>query len=724
MNILLLLLSGAIIEGRVWDAGTHNPLPQVNVYLEDTDFGTVTDEKGRYRIENIPEGRYVLVFSMIGYKEERVNIELKSEEKKRVDRKLSLKPIGLKEVRVTARRAEFEEEARPSIYTLRTREFEFTPTFIESDLFRILQAIPGVVATSDFSSALYVRGGGPDQNIVLFDDAEVYMPFHLGGLFSTFDLDAIESARFLTGGFPARYGGRLSSVLEVESKVSKSKGLSGAMELGVLATSLRVGSPFFLFSFRHTYFDKTLKLLNIDFPYHFYDGQGSIRVEPFKNTILRGSGFISGDVFSYNLEGFDIDFDWYNRVASLTLKQILGEKRYLNFNLSYTNFEANLRMANVLKVCNRINQCKTRGEGVWVFDKHRLTVGLEGQVGGFDYDLERPIILYLNVHNHHNSYAGIYISDRLKPSRRWVFEPGLRWDFYYVDYPDTLHRTYIVPSPRFSAKYFLSGNTALTLATGRFNQFIAVTLPEWGMLPTYFWIPIYGSFKPQSCYHIISGIEKISEKGEMKVEIYYKPMQSLLVFNDYLDPLNIPNTLFLSASGKAYGLDILLKRDVGDWIGWISYSLEFSKFERDGKEYPTSFDRRHSLNIVGGYRFGKGWRVSLKFNIGTGLPYTPIVARFARYYWEPITGEYRYLWWSIPGEKNSVRYPTYHRLDISLSKSFSIGWGEFKVCLEIINLYNHKNIFFYYYDYSVTPPLKKAMYQLPLFPSIKIEGSF
>lgn len=724
MNVLLFLLLGATIEGRVWDTKTQKPLPSVNIYLKNTDLGTVTDEKGRYRIDNIPEGRYILVFSMIGYKEERVNIRLKLEERRIINRGLYLKPIGLKEVRVTARRAEFEQEARPSIYTLRTKEFEFTPTFIESDLFRTLQAIPGVVATSDFSSALYVRGGGPDQNIVLFDDAEVYMPFHLGGLFSTFDLDAIESARFLTGGFPARYGGRLSSVLEVESKVSEGKGVSKGVELSGLAASLKFGSPFCLFSFRHTYFDKTLKLFNIDFPYHFYDGQGSIKLKPFKNIILKGSGFISGDIFSYNFEEFNINFDWYNRIASLILKQILGEKKYINFNLSYTNFEANLRMANVVRVSNGINQYKARAEGVWFLDRHKLTFGLEGQTGGFDYDLERPIILYLNVHNHHSSYGGMYLSDRIKPSKKWVLEPGLRWDFYYIDYPDTLHKTYALPSPRFSIKYFLTENTALTLATGKFNQFIAVTLPEWGMLPTYFWIPIYGSFKPQSCYHIISGIERISERGEMKIETYYKPMQNLLVFNDYLDPLNIPNTLFLSASGKAYGLDILLKRDIGNWVGWISYSLEFSKFEREGKEYPTSFDRRHSLNIVGGYKLSKGWKASLKFNIGTGLPYTPIVARFARYFWDPIKGEYRYLWWSIPGEKNSVRYPAYHRMDISLSKRFSIRWGEFKISLSLINLYNHKNIFFYYYDYSVTPPLKKAIYQLPIFPSIKIEGRF
>lgn len=746
MTGMILLLLGATIQGKVTEFATSEPIAGVDVYLEGTDYATYTDGTGYYRLSEIPPGFYTLTVSLIGYKSAHRDVNIKSDvDKPRIDIALQSAPITVGEVEVSSRRAEFEQEVTISSYRIDLEDVKSAPVIFDQDLFRTLMTLPGVTFTSDFNAALYVRGGSPDQNLILLDNMILYNPFHLGGFFSTFMLDAVGSVEFLTGGFPVSYGNRLSAVLAVES--ASPMPLGGYLSTSLLATEGamwgRAGQFGGIVTARRTYFDQIIPLiLDFRFPYHFEDVHAVGVWEPSQRTRIGLTAFYTNDRLDLTGENIPIELGWNNQQVSVRLVQDVGEDWLAQVWLGWSRYGADMSMSDLVSMDDRIDDFSTRACMVRIRQRSTFEFGGEWSYLRFIYNTDAEPFAVYDIDGRPQTGAG-YLSWKYKPSEKFLLQAGTRLTYYYALYPDssfdtvtqvpllmdttidTLENFYLEPEARVSAKYFLTSDDAINLSVGNYFQNLAMLLPEGGRIPTNFWIPVFGKYEPQQALHFIAGYEHIfADDSRARIEPYYKHYLNLLAFNEALDISDVDENMFSSGGGRAYGVDFSIEKLSGHLTGWISYSLAFSRFISDTAEFYTSFDRRHSLNVVASYRFDHDWRLNANFTFATGMPYAGTLGRYRVWYWDPVWQDWRYEWYTIEADRNTLRFPAYHRLDIGGSKKWRFRWGELTVRADVINIYNHKNVLLYYYDLSNEPPTQERVTMIPIFPSVGVEVRF
>jgi len=733
--ILLLLSSlsrGAIVRGFVWEKGTKEPLIGCNVYLEGTGFGSATNKEGYYVISGVKEGTYKIVFSYVGYKEISKILSFLKDTLITLNVELEREIIKLPEIKISAQRSEFKEEVKGSAIKITPPEFKSFPHFLEADIIRSLQSLPGVITANDFSAALYVRGGAADQNLILLDGVNVYNPFHIGGLFSVFDLSALKSALFLTGGFPAEYGGRLSSVLDIDVKEGNKERYQGELGLSLLASKFLTEGPIpmlkkknssFLFSFRRTYFDKLLPLFKINFPYYFYDGHLKTNVEISPKTKIFFSGFFNFDVFDYGFHKTRIYFDWGNRTGSIFFRHLFTPQLFTKTYLTFSRYFYNIDIAEgLIWVKDWVNELSLKGEGIYYLrPNNELKFGLEGRMNQFTYDANIQGFSF-DIKGK-PEYFSLYLANKWKLNK-FLLQPGLRMDNSFVSYKGQV--SYYQLNPVIGIKYFLKEDLAGKVSLGRYSQFITALLPEFQPVPfLYVWVPTFGPYEPQIAYHFILGLEKfLGEEIFSSIEWYYKSYERLYEMNERADPLLIEETILKEGKGKSFGFDFLFRKDLGNLTGWFSYSFSWVKVKFGNKSYFPFYDRRHNLNLLGGYSFPRGFRLSGRVAFYSGNPYTQPIGRYRYWYWRYRYEKWHFFWSEIPGEKNNARYPPYLRIDLGLEKEWKVKNTNLITRLEIINLLNRKNLLFYYYDYEKDPPVKKGFYMLPIFPSLSFEWHF
>ncbi|MEO0086093.1 MAG: TonB-dependent receptor, partial [candidate division WOR-3 bacterium] len=343
LTALCLLVTGAsaaVISGYTREATTGEPLAFVNVYLKDGSLGTVSDRTGYYLLANVPAGRQQVSFSMVGYQTLDTTLVFSPDRPLRFDARLKPEPIQVGEVTVSAQRQRFNREIDLGVRRLDTRDLQIAPGFIEQDLFKSLQLLPGVVSISDLASALYVRGGSPDQNAVLLDGVPIYNPYHLGGLFSTFNLDAINAAELNSGAFPAQFGGGVSSVLDVEMREGNTERYTGKWDLGLLTTKGVFEGPLpkgsFLVAGRRTYIDaltwtigRLFRHPEYHLPYYFYDLQAKANFDISDRDRLTISGFIGDDIINIADSTDEVDFRWGNYTLAARHRHIFSPQLLL-----------------------------------------------------------------------------------------------------------------------------------------------------------------------------------------------------------------------------------------------------------------------------------------------------------------------------------------------------------------------------------------------------------
>ncbi|MBN2378253.1 TonB-dependent receptor [candidate division WOR-3 bacterium] len=719
---------------------TEDPLFGCNVYLEGTQLGAPTESNGYYRITNVPRGNYTLVFSMIGFQTITKEITV-GEDNVRVDASLKTEAVDVPGVVVNPRRTEFTEEVTTSAFRIDKELMMRSPAMLETDLFRMLLALPGVTFVSDFTSALYVRGGSPDQNLILLDNMALYNPFHFGGFLSTFMVDAVNDVEFLTGGFPAEYGNRLSSVLNVRSAAAEHSG--GYISSSLLATEGalwgRAGDFSGILTARRTYFDKIIPLIfDFEFPYHFYDIHAVGTWEATPKTRIEATYFRTQDRLDLGEENIPLEFGWGNQLASVRLFQGMSEDWRCATWLGWSHYTAHLALSDFLEESDTIDDFTLKAEFVRDREASTTRFGVEGTYMKFIYKTDAEPFATYDIDGR-PEYGAAYASWKWKPNPLFLLQVGVRFSLYNAVYPDTLRDSLtgdmtgidtlalLAPEPelRVSAKYFVTPDDAFNCAVGNFYQNLAMILPEGGRIPTNFWIPVFGRYDPQQAIHFILGYEHLFADGSrIRVEPYYKHYFNLLAFNEEVDISDVDENIFSQGRGRAWGVDFGLDKLTGKLTGWISYTLAFSRFISDTAEFYTSFDRRHSFNVVSSYDLGKGWFVNAKFTFASGMPYAGTLGRYRMWYWDPIRQEWRYQWMTIEADRNELRFPPYHRLDIGASKKWVFKWGEMTVRADVVNVYNHKNVLLYYYDMSNEPPVQNKVSMIPIFPSLGIEVRF
>jgi len=676
------------ISGFVRDNATGEPLSYVNVFvvIGDSYKGSATNQDGYYVISNLFPGEYNVNASIIGYKMTTNKVTLASDEKLRLDFRLNVSALEGQEVNVSAERIKFQQSIESSQISLDLREINTVPGFIEADVFRTLQMLPGVQSGGDFSSALYVRGSTPDQNLIMLDGITIYNPYHLGGIFSTFNTDAIKEADFHAGGFPARYGGRMGAILNVINREGNTEKITGSGNISLVTGKALIEGPLpkwkgikgsWLLSGRRTYFDQFINLVTGtkgQFPYFFYDYQFKTNLDINQNhrlTYTRFYGddilrFSSSDQSSNNIGGtskntYGVDWPWGNHTNGLTwrwivspsivAKTFLSSSRYrYDFDFYFdtketyidndSTFQNNLAFDVVYKDIIKDRTLET--EIIWkANDIHTVTSGF--QIKNINFELVNKFIITtldttftekpLDMRNKTRELAA-YIQDKWSVTNNLKLQGGLRLAHY------NLHDTLYV-EPRIGMKYNFSSDMSFKINWGRYHQFlITANDPDENFRLIDLWLGVPEDKPASVSDHTILGFEYFSPDDILfRVETYYKDFDNLLslkqedVYTENEDDVQTTTmNEFWDTDAYAYGLELLAKKTSGKIKGWIGYTYAKTfNYTPPNGWYAPNHDRTHTLNIVSTIELPKWVSDNLEMNASltasSGNPYTPIKGR-------------------------------------------------------------------------------------------------
>ena len=576
------------ISGFVRDDTSGEPISYANVFLSNSTLGAATNQDGYFVISNIPVGKYELNATMIGYGIFKQNIELSEGQPIRLDIRLNEEIIQTTEVLVTAERQKFERSMESSQISLDIREINSAPAFIEPDVFRTLQMLPGVQTTSDFSSALYVRGSTPDQNLIMLDGIAVYNPYHLGGIFSTFNTDAIKEADFHAGGFPARYGGRMGAILNVLNREGNTRKVKGSANISLISSKGLIEGPLpswrgmkgsWMISGRRTYFDTVIDALKIpigqridgsdiyfQFPYYFYDYQVKINVDIDQDHRLTYSRFYGDDIVDFSFEetlessgtnvnvrsetGFGVKWPWGNHTNGLTWRWIIApdlvaktffsHSRYrFDFELSaqdrntytYTDSTIELFSDVTFRAFDIIKDNTIETALTWqAAQDHTVTGGF--QVKDVNFDLGLDISIATQDTSLDFSLLSLVNNTReiaIFAQDKWDFSEKLKFQFGLRSTHYNLHNN-IYFDPRLSMKYHYSKDIAFKLNWGLYHQFLTTANnQDENLRLVELWLGIPKDKPASVAQHIISGLEYMSPKNIFyRLEVYHKDFDNLL----------------------------------------------------------------------------------------------------------------------------------------------------------------------------------------------------
>ncbi len=760
------------IQGRVRDEGGV-PVPVVLVRLfrpgsERLVRGAESNHLGFYRLDPVPPGRYVLEVGRLGYGTQSREVEVGPGQRLDQDFFLSFAPVALEGISVEAERSRerirFEEQAGLTVRELAGPEIKAIPGLVEADPLRAVDMLPGVVTISDFSSAFNVRGGSADQNLILLDGIPIFNPTHLGGFFSVFNGDMVERAELRSGGFPARFGGRVSSVLDVKTDPGDgSFRMDGGVSLLATRVALGGGLPQgaadgigfrdvrWRVSGRRSYFDQLLRPV-LDFPYHLMDFQGILEGWTAGGSRVSVSAYTGRDVL--DLTSLDpasfplrIDWDWGNDLLGVRWTRPLQDGGWWELRSGFSRFTSGLAFPDFddTEIRSAIQQGSLEGD-LEIRPASSLTLGIGGGARRFGYDnlLATGGTQFLAGAGKGTEVFS-YLQGEWRPGPRWIVEAGARLDRWTPSEGDDL----LVASPRLSAKRFFSGSRwAVKGAMGRYTQFLHSIRDEELPVGLDVWV-LAGHQVP----HVVSDQVQVGFEGYpaegwfLSVEGYARGFDGVIT-NNFGDDPNDPSDDYLPGTGSSYGLDLLLRHTGRETSGWLAVSLlrarrSFPDF-LSGLDpapmitYPPVFDRRLDVDLVFRRDLGRDMELGFRWNFGTGLPYTrplgayfylaPRVTAGAGLDWDPGgdepggvgSGAYGVLL----GDRNGARYPTRHRLDVSLRWELERPWGRMTPYASVLNVYDRRNVLFYFYQYDRDPPVRTGISMFPFLPTVGLEVSF
>ncbi|MCO4098059.1 MAG: TonB-dependent receptor [Gemmatimonas sp.] len=736
-----------MLEGRVVEAATASPVGSATVVLRGTRVGTVANDDGRFVLGGLPAGSARIVVGRLGYRTDTLTVTIRSGDTTRLTVRLQPATAALQTVKVAAaatERDQFRLSGSPSVVSVRGETLKRVPVIGEPDVLRVVQLLPGVVATNDFTAGYNVRGGESDQNLVLLDGYPIYNPFHLGGLFGTFIDETVAEFELLPGGIPARYGSRLSSVLSVVPKAEARSGVHGAASVSVLASTLSLGGTVrgttsWNVAARRTYADRFVSLLSDrQLPYYFTDMQAHVRHQLRGGGTLSATAYRGSDVLDASLEAFGdssqagggrILFDWGNTLLGVAYTQPLGarwggDSTRVMQRLSWTGFNTTLDLGDgSLRFVNTLGDSRAWGELSRWRGTHETLVGYEWSGLRTRYDInaaasDDPILAV----GQRPSAASVYVDHTVRGART-VTRVGMRGE--------TVTGTgWTGLSPRLSFKWFATPNRAFTVAAGRTTQWTPALRNEQAPIRIFdFWLTADRNTPVASAWQGSAGGEQwFGGSRFVRLEGWIKRYGSLPSSNLFNDP-DVLGDEFIVTTGTSYGADVLVRQLERERVsGWIAYSYAVSWRDGvDGRFAPVQ-DRRHNLNVVTSYRPGGVWSYGIRLGVGTGTPFTDVVGQLVRRRYDPITnsfstGNQDVSREPIGGVRNGARFPLFQRMDVSVTRT-KPGKRTWAPYFSIVNAYNARNVFTYFFDYSDNPPTRTAISQFPFIPTAGVSVSW
>ena len=754
IGLLLSVLSPALfaqqftLSGYVKDAENGEALIGARIFVESLAIGTLSNEYGFYSL-SVPGDSVEVTFSYIGYNKTVLPLRLTADS----TFNLEMKPTMMEEVVIMANSlTEKLNSTQMSVNEVTAAEAKAIPAlFGEVDIIKVLQLKPGVQSGGEGFSGLYVRGGGPDQNLVLLDDAPVYNPSHLFGLFSTFNTDAIKNVKLYKGGFPSEYGGKLSSVLDIRMNEGNRKKFSAAGGLGLISSRLTVEGPIvkdkssFMISGRRTYFDIITREINkinarkerdvTPIPdYFFYDLNAKINYDLGPNDQLYLSGYLGRDVFGFANEDFAADFTWGNATATLRWNHVFSPKVFMKTAFTFSDY--NYEIKNQFSVFSA-----ELGSGIRDYNgradiyitpnpKHNIKVGLSAihhqfEIGRFQATInsDDPNGEDFNFETGNNltgNEFGTYYSHEYIANPRLTMNGGLRLSgFEYKG------KWYGGLEPRLAGKFSVTDKITAKASYTRMYQYLHMVSNSGASLPTDIWYPSTSLIRPQVGDQVAGGMSfLLGKKYLLTTEGYYKWMGRQIDFRDGAQIFVNPNLEqeFVFGRGYGYGGELYLEKKSGSLTGWIGYTLSWSwrEFEAisNGNRFHPRYDRRHDISVVLTQKLGKRWRLTGLFVYGTGNA----VSLPVKWYWTQdnlIDRNPNII--PVYTERNGFRMPAYHRADFGVVYDFLPKWGNADLTLSVYNVYNRRNAFFIYIDTEEDAdgvPIGFQGKQVSLFPTI------
>jgi hypothetical protein len=746
------------IRGFLYEKETGEPIIFTGVIIQGTTLGAQTDVNGYFSITRVPAGKLNLLVTYLGYDTLTQEVEIKEGEI--VTRKLYMQKssVKLKDLVISAEKKEAQTEVRTSVTKISPKEIKQVPAVGgDADLAQYLQVLPGVVFTGDQGGQLYIRGGAPIQNKVLLDGAVIYNPFHSIGLFSVFDADIIRNADIYTGGFNAEYGGRISSIMDITTRDGNKKRLAGKVGASPFGAKLMLEGPLkkskdddgssssFLLSAKNSYLTQTSKLFytyvdTAGLPFNFNDLYGKVSFNSPNGSKLNLFGFNFNDKVKYR--GVS-DLLWNSYGGGGNFIVIPGGSPILiKGNFSYSDYKISLEEANNQPRTSKINGFNMGLNFTYFINKNELNYGLE--VLGFktDFSFSNNNI---NVSQTENTteIAGYFKYKII--AGKLVIDPGFRMHYYA-----SLNN--FSPEPRLGLKYNVNDIFRIKFAGGMYSQNLISANSDRDVVNLFYGFlsgpsNLQSTFrdedgnvrdvthKLQKSNHYIGGVEiDLGSRITLNVESYLKQFTQLTninrnkLFDDTGENSSRPDSLkkdYIIETGRARGLDFLLKYDYKKVYVWLVYSLTYVDRWDGSRTYAPHFDRRHNVNLVFSYQFGKGlnWELDVRWNFGSGFPFTRTQGFFENLdFGQGINTTYptdNGQLGIIYGQLNDSRLPTYHRLDFNLKRKFAIGEnGLLEVNMGATNLYNRDNIFY------INRVSGEKILQLPLLPSIGATFNF
>lgn len=703
-----------------------------------------TNKFGFYSIPNIARGEYWLIVRSLGYARFYRKITVGPDDLL-VNAELEVDDVRLKEIIVEADK---DHEGSKTI-----SQVNISPSFInkmpalggEVDVFRTLMLLPGVAQGSEISSGLYIRGGSPDQNLVLLDGVIVYNPTHLAGFLSSFNSDALRDVRLIKGAMPAEYGGRLSSVVDMTMKEGNRKEFTGAGAISLISSKLTVEGPLdenssFMISGRRMYLDLLLGLSAIeDMPdYYFYDLNAKVNYNLGDRDRVFVSGYFARDVFGFDERREEMSINWGNATGSLRWMHIFNPKLFSNFSLVYTDYSFETRFEDPdnstqnFSSLSQIRDFTGKGNFEYFWHKnHTLKTGGELTIHRFKVGTSTNFedefgMNVLNTGTVSTLDAAVFAQDEWI-SGRFTHNIGFR-GYYFQE------GNYFDIEPRLSTIYELTDDLSLKASFDIAHQYVHLVTNNGINLPTDLWFPSTKEILPQRSYQGVLGAEKTFNNGEYltSIEVYYKQMDRLIEFKDNaLFNFGMPDpSQFAIGEGVAYGVELFLNRRIGNLTGWIGYTLAWTERRFDdlnkGKWFPPRYDRRHDISIAATYNFDEDWEIGATWVFATGQSFTvpnglysedPLLKGEEQYYYPEDSYFY--------SDRNGFRLPSYHRLDVNIMKKFEWFDLPFEFLISIYNVYNRKNPFSWFIDTEYNDQSweeKKVVRQVTLFPIIPTIG--
>lgn len=762
------------ISGYVRDAETGENLIGANVFDKATLKGTTTNHFGFYSFPS-PESEVRLVYSYVGY----IPIDTLVQLNQNTELSIKLLPQSILDEIVVTAEEDFVELPQMSSISLPIEQIKSLPALAgEIDVFKALQLMPGIQSGSEGSSGLYVRGGGPDQNLILLDGVPVYNAAHLFGFFSVFNADAINNVEVIKGGFPARYGGRLSSVIDISMKEGNNQEIKGTGSIGLIASKLTLEGPLvkgkssFIVSGRRTYIDLLARPLiraqtegDETAGYFFYDLNAKANYTFSDRDRIYLSTYMGDDKAYAKYQDFYVngstrtDYEdefglkWGNITTAFRWNHVFTPKVFSNVTATYSRY--------LFDIFNETySKTKTPTETTEEFGKFRYFSGIEDLALKADFEISPHIDHQLRAGfgaTNHSFNPGIlaytstsegdttlgssttngiefstYFEDDWTVSRAIRVNGGVHFSGFYVN-----NTWYQRAQPRINARYLFENGLALKASYATMAQFIHLLTNSGIGLPTDLWVPATDRVKPQYSSQFAIGLAKnITKEYEVSVEAYYKAMTNLIEYKEgtsYLDPQKDWQDKVTVGDGTSYGLELLVQKKVGKFSGWVGYTL--SKTERTfpelnfGKPFPYKYDRRHDLSLVGIYNLREDFELSATWVYGTGNAVSLPEERYSgpvQYY---STGDgYNYYYSNEIlhyTSRNNYRMRAYHRLDLSVSRTKKTKWGQRTWSFGTYNTYSRANPFFMDIGTDRNGNRKFKQYSLfPIIPSVRYNFEF